>query len=365
MIASAFLCGALMSGIPMKAGLPPFTVIDVQVDPATTDQQIVPPTIAPTSLPNSPSQSQPASPRPDLEPSQDDVIVTARPHAPPGDPLQAINAKSFAATQAVDKALVGPVARAYGHAMPSPARSGLRNLLRNLHEPVVFANFLLQLKPGKAVETAGRFAINSTIGAAGLFDIAKRRPFNLPRRRNGFADTLGYYGVKPGPFMFLPIIGPTTVRDFIGTSIDRIAAPLSVGKITGLRGPAYAIPVVVLTTLDRRIEFDEQLTAIRQSSDPYAAARTFYLERRQAEIDGLRGKSRLPTTNAIPDAPPVRAPVPRPAPTWHRSRRVASAAESMKVGNVVRRSDVRQSIIAYNGRHHGLPAFFDATIPSF
>lgn len=99
----------------------------------------------------------------------------------------------------------------------SPIRSGLRNFRFNLHEPIVCVNFLFQHKVGKAGETLARFAINSTIGVAGVFDMAKRRTFRLPRRRNGFGDTMGFYGVKPGPYFFLPLIGPTTARDLLGT----------------------------------------------------------------------------------------------------------------------------------------------------
>ncbi len=235
--------------------------------------------------PPAPSQSDP-----NQDTGSNDIVVTAREHNPPGDPLQTLNAKSFQATQAVDNAVVGPVALAYEHAMPEPIRNGLRNFLGNLHEPVVVLSFLLQLKPGKAAETVGRFAINSTIGGVGLVDVAKRRTFNLPRRANGIADTLGYYGVKPGAFLFLPLIGPTTVRDLIGNGIDRMVLPFSVG------GPfkriAFTIPVGVLSALDRRANFDEQLHKIRDdSSDPYVAARRFYLERRQTEIDGLRGRA--------------------------------------------------------------------------
>src|SRR3546814_2534491 len=73
---------------------------------------------------------------------------------------------------------------------------------------------------GKALETVGRFAINSTIGAAGVFDVAKKAPINLPYRSNGFANTLGFYGVEPGPYFFLPLVGPTTLRDMVGDGID-------------------------------------------------------------------------------------------------------------------------------------------------
>ena len=255
---------------------------------------------------------------------QGDIVVTGRPRIP-GDPLEKVNARSFAATQAVDKAFVGPVALAYEHTVPGPVRSGLRNFLYNLKEPDVFLNFLLQLKPGKAGETLGRFAINSTIGGAGLFDVAKRRPFKLPRRPNGFADSLGYYGVKPGPFMFLPLVGPTTLRDLVGDGLDRLVLPLSVGR-----------PFNQLTydgsdrassaRLDHRAEFDEQLHKLHDgTADPYAASREFYLQGRQAEIDHLRGRhgatgSPAPglTNPAIdpftPPAPPATAPAAAPSP---------------------------------------------------
>src|SRR3546814_1283739 len=81
-----------------------------------------------------------------------------------------------------------------------------------------FLNFLLQFKIGKAAETLGRFAVNTTFGVGGLFDVAKTMPFNLPYRRNGFANTLGFYGVEPGPYFYLPLIGSTTLRSEEHTS---------------------------------------------------------------------------------------------------------------------------------------------------
>ena len=95
----------------------------------------------------------------------------------------------------MDDAVIAPVARAYKRGLSDDVRDGIRNAINNIDEPIVFVNFLLQLKIGKAFETAGRFAINSTVGVAGIMDVAKKKPFNLPRRSNGLADTLGYYGV--------------------------------------------------------------------------------------------------------------------------------------------------------------------------
>jgi phospholipid-binding lipoprotein MlaA len=216
-----------------------------------------------------------------------EIVVTGR-RASPGDPLQELNAQSFEVTQTFDKTIVAPVAFAYKDIMPRPIRSGLRNFLKNLSEPIVFLNFMLQLKPGKAAETVGRFAINTTLGAAGLIDVAKRQPFNLPYRRNGFANTLGYYGVKPGPYFYLPLIGSTTLRDFIGNRLDLLILPTVLGR--RFNRPKFLIPVAVIGELDHRIEFDDELKEIRATGDPYVAARTYYLQKRQAEIDALHGR---------------------------------------------------------------------------
>src|SRR3546814_4173394 len=92
-----------------------------------------------------------------------------------------------------------------------------------------FLNFLLQFKIGKAAETLGRFVVNTTFGVGGLVDVAKTKPFNLPYRRNGFANTLGFYGVEPGPYFYLPLVGPTTLRDMAGNGIALLVLPTTVG----------------------------------------------------------------------------------------------------------------------------------------
>ena len=172
--------------------------------------------------------------------------------------------------------------------LPNPLQQGIHNGLYNLREPAVFAAFVMQHRIGKAGETLARFTINSTIGVAGLFDIAKRRPFHLPRRANGLADTLGFYGVGPGPYMFLPLVGPTTLRDLIGGGMDRLVLPLAVGA--PFNKLAYTIPTGVVSALDHRVEIDEHLRLLRTSpGDPYIAMRVDYLARRKAEIDGLKG----------------------------------------------------------------------------
>lgn len=223
------------------------------------------------------------------------IVITARRHDRAADPLEALNLKAFAVAQAADDAFVAPAAHTYEHVIPEPARMGLRNFFRNLHEPVVFLNFLIQLKPRSAIRTLGRFAVNSSVGAAGLFDMARRKPFHLPYRPNGFANTLAFYGVKAGPFLFLPLIGPTTVRDLIGLAMDTTAMPAA-----GLRpipGPGYSVSAATVKALDHRAEDDERIHALRDGNpNAYASIREAYLAKREAEIAELHGIKPTPET---------------------------------------------------------------------
>ncbi len=216
------------------------------------------------------------------------IVVTGEGADPLKDPLENVNIQAYELTRDIDKAFVEPIADVYEEDLPSPVRKGLRNFLRNLMEPVNALNYLLQLKPGKALETVGRFAINTTVGVAGLFDVAKKEPFNLPWRRNGFANTLGYYGVGPGPFLVLPLVGATTLRDLLGSGIDQSILPFAVGK--PFNTPYYAIPAYTVNSLEFRIEFDERIGQINDSDDPYYALRESYLCNREADIAALKNQ---------------------------------------------------------------------------
>jgi phospholipid-binding lipoprotein MlaA len=233
-----------------------------------------------------------------------EIVVMSRARNVPGDPLQELNLASFRITQAVDETVVRPAAIAYSRIVPEPVRLGIRNFLDNLQQPVVFANFLAQHKIGKAAETFVRFGINSTIGVLGLFDFAKRKPFKLPNRKNGFGSTLGFYGVKPGPFLYLPIVGPTTARDLVGLVLDRLLLPIAIGKT--FRKPVVAIPLAVLGELDQRDQFDEKMEALKgDASGYYTATREEYLRERQIYIDELRGKRQALPALPLPSAPPA------------------------------------------------------------
>lgn len=257
--------------------------------PAPAEPQIPPPAPAISDSPAAPPPGA-AGPAPVPSAVPGEIVVTARGKPPPGDPLQAVNVEAFKVLQSVDVALVAPIAKGYDSVVPKPVKGGLHNFLQNLTEPIVFINYLLQLKPGKAAETLARFTINSTLGFGGLIDVAKTKTINLPYRVNGFAYTMGYYGIKPGPFLFLPLLGPTTVRDVIGRVLDLSVLPVGVGS--PFNRPVYSLGSGALKAIDERLERDDMLTTIQEDCpDPYAAERTWYLEKRQAVIEGLHGRT--------------------------------------------------------------------------
>lgn len=288
--------------------------------PLTAEPPVAPPAPVAEPVAVAPAPPQPVPLPAPVQPEDPNAIVVTGRGAPPGDPAAAVNEVSFEAVQAVDKAFVEPIAMGYAKAAPKPLRQGVHNALNNLSEPINFVNSLLQLKVGKAFRALGRFGINSTVGVAGLIDVAKRQPFKLPYERNGFANTLGFYGIGAGPYMYLPLIGPTSARDLVGRVLDLSLVPGVAGK--PFSSPAYALGTGVARSLDDRVELDEFLRRLRgECTNPYAAERDYYLTVREAEIAALRKRpfdlaSRLPA--CLAEGPKVRVgqavPPPEPAP---------------------------------------------------
>jgi phospholipid-binding lipoprotein MlaA len=232
-----------------------------------------------------------------------DILVEGQAGPTPGDPFEDINLQTFEVVQALDMALVEPLAHGYLANVPKPVRDGIHNAVTNLDEPIAFLSFLLQLKPVQALKTLGRFVVNSTIGLGGLIDVAKRKPFNRPHIENGFAHTLAYYGVGTGPYLYLPLIGSTYLRDFLAGMAQIPVLPTTVGK--PFNKLYYVIPKVTLTALDERAQDDERIQEFRGlTSNPYAAFRSYYGRKRQAEVDflkGLREDAEVPLFDDVPD----------------------------------------------------------------
>lgn len=257
-----------------------------------------------------------------------DDIDLAAPKAFP-DPLEDINRISYAISQPIDRFILRPAAMVYKAVVPKPGRDGARNAIRNISEPVVFVNDLLQLRPLRALRTLGRFLINTAIGVFGLFDIAKRKPFNLPHRSNSFGSTLGYYGVGPILYLYLPVLGPTTLRDSSAQYVDPLLKDRMLDKAlnpnSGRRffrdspnlGTAGTV-ITVVDGLDQRAENDFELRSFKEDSvDPYAALRANFLQDRAGEIAGLRAKDgEAPANDAFADPlvdPEAAAPPAEPA----------------------------------------------------
>ncbi|MEL6485572.1 MAG: VacJ family lipoprotein [Pseudomonadota bacterium] len=241
------------------------------------------------------SQSQPGPeevPQGDEQADEQDednrIIVTGEYGPPENDPMERVNEESYRITQQLDEVFVEPVAYAYRDGLPGPLRDGLGNMVRNLGEPNNALNFLLQGKFGKTFETLGRLLINSTLGLGGLIDLAEKPGIGLPYRRNGFGNTLGFYGVGSGPYLYLPVTGATTARDLVGSGLDQLLLPVAVGA--PFDQVEFTAPYFVINSLDSRLEVDEELERIGETLNPYAARRDTYLYRREKAIAELKGE---------------------------------------------------------------------------
>ncbi|CAN5366462.1 hypothetical protein BH09PSE3_BH09PSE3_14600 [soil metagenome] len=211
-------------------------------------------------------------------------VRTRHRHAP-GDPAEGVNRGLFSVHQFLDKTFFRPVAMAYKAIVPKFLRTGIRHVISNISEPMVFLNDILQLKPRRAVRTFGRFTINTVLGVGGVIDVAKGE--KLPHRSNGFGNTLGRYGVGPGPYLFLPLVGPTDVRDLLGGQVDGAVLPLAVGD--PFNRTEFFVPQLALNGLDQRAEADADFKALLGgAADPYATLRSVYLQSRAADVREIR-----------------------------------------------------------------------------
>ena len=214
----------------------------------------------------------------------------ARPrhHRTKGDPLEGFNRTMFSIHQFLDRIAFRPIAMLYKTVVPKPLRTGIRHVFSNVGEPLVFANDMLQLKPKRAIKTVGRFLINSTIGIGGVLDVAKTREFNLPHHDNSFGTTLGHYGLGPGPYIFLPLVGPSDFRDFGAGIAQGQTYAFTIG--TPFDRAEYRVSEAVLTGLDLRVESDGALKALLGGAiDPYATLRSAYLQDRAVSIAESHG----------------------------------------------------------------------------
>ncbi|MBX3023873.1 VacJ family lipoprotein [bacterium] len=235
-----------------------------------------------------------ASPTTDLEviPLDEHAFELEAHEAPAGfpDPLETTNRKTLWFDQQLDRFLIDPLVRGYQFIVPPPGRRAVRRFTLNINSVSILINDLLQREWGDACVTTERFAINSTIGLAGLFDPAAA--LGMERHHSDFGQTLALFGVGSGPYLVLPFFGPSNARDSSGTVVDFFLQPM-----------LYILPFAQLfvyegslglsSGLAARDAYSEGIAALRSSSvDYYSALRNAYYQTRTAEVWDRRAAHR-------------------------------------------------------------------------
>ena len=192
----------------------------------------------------------------------------------PGDPFEPANRDVFALNQGIDRAALRPAAKVYKKALPTWIQTSVSNFFVNLSSPRTVLHSLLQGKPVEAGQETLRFFLNTTLGLGGLFDPAADA--NLPRHNEDLGQTLGAWGVPPGPFLMMPLLGPTTLRDLPSSIVDRFTEPLY-WYSGGSNARWTALALSVLDTRARLLPLDATLA---KAYDPYGFVRDAYLQRR-------------------------------------------------------------------------------------
>jgi phospholipid-binding lipoprotein MlaA len=239
-------------------------------------------------------------------------------NATPGqvaDPWENWNRKVYAFNEAVDGAVLKPVAETYRDVLPAPVRTGIGNVLGNIGDVWSTANHFLQGKLQSGFEMGMRVLTNTLFGLGGLLDPATE--FGLERRSEDFGQTLGHWGLGNGPFVVLPLLGPSTLRDTAGLLVDRQAAP---GSLPSKEGERYALTALELVNARADLLSTTQLLD-RVALDKYVFIRDGFLSRRRDQL--FDGAPPMETFDDGGDEPPPAAPA---KPTLAPATPAASAA---------------------------------------
>lgn len=200
------------------------------------------------------------------------------------DPIEPANRFFYRINDGLDTYFLAPVARGYRY-VPEAIRRPIHNVIANISTPVIFANDVLQAKPRRAGDSMMRFVINSTAGVGGLFDVAT--DLGYPEHESGFGTTLALWGVGEGPFLFLPVLGPSNPRDAAGFAGNLVLDPLTFATFGGSR--TLGIARFGVAAVDTRERLLDPIDNIKKSAlDPYATFRSLYRQNRQAEVDARR-----------------------------------------------------------------------------
>ncbi len=228
----------------------------------------------------------------------------------PRDPWEGFNRGVYSFNDVVDRNVLRPISVGYTYVTPQPVRTCIHNMFNNVADVWAAANSMLQGRGLDAINTVGRFLFNTTLGVAGCIDVATAN--GQPRIPNDFGTTLGVWGFSQGPYLVLPLWGPSTVRDGVGLATDFVGNTYtSVGAIDNVRvrNSLYGLQIV-----DRRASVLDATDLVdRVALDPYSFVRDAYLQRRNAMVLGNRASANLPNYEDDDDASGAKAPAQSPA----------------------------------------------------
>ena len=230
----------------------------------------------------------------------DEAAVQAYQEA--NDPLEPMNRYFFSVNMFLDEVLLKPFAGYYNIALPQVAKDGIRGILRNVDTPVILANDLFQGEGNRAGITTGRFFVNTTLGLGGFFDVAKH--FGMPYHDEDFGQTLAVWGTGEGPYLMIPLLGPSNPRDASGKIVDKFLDPMTyigyiygVGYINTIRGGLEAVD-----TRARNLQAIDELQ--KGSIDFYATVRSLYRQHRNDAIrNGKEDEDLTPKVTSELDIP--------------------------------------------------------------
>lgn len=216
------------------------------------------------------------------------------------DPLEGFNRAIYSFNQKFDRYVFKPVAKGYRAVVPEFARKGISNFFSNLHDPVIMLNNLLQGKVVNAASDLGRFLVNSTVGIAGLFDVASH--IGLDKHDEDFGQTLAVWGVGEGPYVVLPILGPSNLRDTVGIVPDWELYPVNY-----VDDPETRYGLILLEAVNRRSQLLDAGDILEQAAgeDPYVFVREAYRQRRQNMIYDGNPPVTAPDPSLFEDDPPA------------------------------------------------------------
>jgi len=207
------------------------------------------------------------------------------------DPLETVNRGVFWFNEQADRFVIKPVAKGYDWLLPKPVKRGVSNVFDNLFTPVVAVSDLMQGNFQESAEDVGRFVVNSTVGVVGIFDVATG--WGLDKRREDIGQAFGAWGIGSGPYLVLPILGPSSVRDGVGLVGNYFLSPQNYIEDDGVRWG-----VTVLGGIDTRYRLLDASTVLEQAAlDRYAFVRSSYAQYRQNLVEDKDAGKAVPAAS--------------------------------------------------------------------